>query len=711
MRDEDELLRTPEDAKRKCTDVVCLVVFLAIMGGLGYCIHQSVEAGDIQRLQSLPDYQGTQCMEKLVFFPLADTGLDLHRQVCVDECPVSNTATVVTYLHERRLGSLEDAIGAGVAETDGLLQPAGLTATDEADEAPKIPKVKEVTTKAPAMEVKAPAAPVVEAPVPPPAPVPAPPLAPMVEAPVAQVEEGPSISINPLNGGLEMQNTKEAPANTEEVVVQGYPSFPLAGVLCIPNVREFEGNITALTGKNVALQAVLHVTELWHNHELLLMAAIVTVLLSLIFLCFVENCAKTLVMLSITALIVVPALFGGYLIYKEHRGEVILEEEEEVMGIMSPEYAWWAAIGGFILSAVMMICACCLCDRCENAAHAVEEAAQCLMTMPSLLLEPIFSFVIKIPVFVVGALVFIMLIGSGDYNGSVDLTNPQSLFHPDSFSSVSAIYFLLGWLLIMELLHYISVFVVIYVAEVWFFKHFQQTERSSFCAMCGLLLLAKGFLAAMQHLGSLIFASLLMALFRPIRWVVNAFLMAEEAASMTEVAQCIIAGARWIVDTCLMFIQKVLGFTSQVAFMQMALDGTEGYCASLNYVMTSVFRDAKKWTAVEGLGASFVVLGVGGISTGTGFLIWLVTRSFDRYSKPDSAQFVSDPESTALAAALVGGLMSLCFLHHFQTITDTIAYCRGLQRHVAKYAEDPEDERCCECWGKDSRETEKLLKR
>ena len=35
-----------------------------------------------------------------------------------------------------------------------------------------------------------------------------------------------------------------------------------------------------------------------------------------------------------------------------------------------------------------------------------------------------------------------------------------------------------------------------------------------------------------------------MALFRPIRWVVNAFLMAEEAASMTEVAQCIIAGAR-----------------------------------------------------------------------------------------------------------------------------------------------------------------------
>ena len=48
----------------------------------------------------------------------------------------------------------------------------------------------------------------------------------------------------------------------------------------------------------------------------------------------------------------------------------------------------------------------------------------------------------------------------------------------------------------------------------------------------------------MQHLGSLIFASLLMALFRPIRWVVNAYLMAEEAATATEVGQCIIAVAR-----------------------------------------------------------------------------------------------------------------------------------------------------------------------
>ena len=49
-----------------------VIVFAAILGGLGFCIYRSVEAGDIQRLQSLPDYQGTQCtwLSKVAFFLL-----------------------------------------------------------------------------------------------------------------------------------------------------------------------------------------------------------------------------------------------------------------------------------------------------------------------------------------------------------------------------------------------------------------------------------------------------------------------------------------------------------------------------------------------------------------------------------------------------------------------------------------------------------------
>ena len=85
--------------------------------------------------------------------------------------------------------------------------------------------------------------------------------------------------------------------------------------------------------------------------------------------------------------------------------------------------------------------------------------------------------------------------------------------------------------------------------------------------------------------------------------------------------------------------RKVLDLTSQVALMQIAIDGSEGYCSSLEYAMSKVFLHAAKWTVIEGVGALFVVLGVGGISTGTGFLVWLVTRTFPRYTEPDSAQY------------------------------------------------------------------------
>ena len=469
-------------------------------------------------------------MEKFVFFPLEDGGIDLHHQVCVGVCPASSTATVVTYLKptERRLGSLVDAIPLGISETDSLLQPQGMHAPAAAPAAP---------AAAPA----APAAPDRET-------VPAGMTAP--ESPL--VMEGPSISVEPSPSVVTAPAA--APVDLQEVVVRGYPSFPVAGVLCVPNVRDFEGNITELTGKNIALQAALQVSELWHNQEVLLLAALVTMLMCLIFLCFVENCAKVLVNISVSALIIVPAAFGAYVVYKHHSKLAVAENE---VSIISPEFAMTAAICGFVVSISMLLCACCLCGKCQQAAETVEEAAECLMTMPSLLLEPFISFVVKVPVFVLGCLVFIMLIGSGDYHGAVDLTKPQSLVHPDQFSSLSAIYFLFAWLLVMELLHYFSIFVVIYVAEVWFFKHFKQTERSSFCSMCGVKLLCKGFGAALQHLGSLIFASSCLALLRPIRWIMKAFLLAEEAASYTEVGTCILKVARWAVDLCFGFIQKL----------------------------------------------------------------------------------------------------------------------------------------------------------
>ena len=77
-------------------------------------------------------------------------------------------------------------------------------------------------------------------------------------------------------------------------------------------------------------------------------------------------------------------------------------------------------------------------------------------------------------------------------------------------------------------------------------------------------------------------------------------------------------------------------------------------------------------------------------------------------------RYVSDPDSMALASGLIGLVMSLCFLHHFQTITDTIVSCRGLVAHRDGVEKDV-DEHYSHCWDcccrDESHETERLLKK
>lgn len=51
--------------RRSCTDCCCLLIYLGVIAGLGVCLWQAVEKGDINRLDSLPDFQG-QPLEPLV---------------------------------------------------------------------------------------------------------------------------------------------------------------------------------------------------------------------------------------------------------------------------------------------------------------------------------------------------------------------------------------------------------------------------------------------------------------------------------------------------------------------------------------------------------------------------------------------------------------------------------------------------------------------
>eukprot|EP00435_Cladocopium_sp_Y103_P032204 s169_g8.t1 len=149
--------------------------------------------------------------------------------------------------------------------------------------------------------------------------------------------------------------------------------------------------------------------------------------------------------------------------------------------------------------------------------------------------------------------------------------------------------------------------------------------------------------------------------------------------------------------------------------MQIAYTGNMGFCEAQKHALGMVFSEKGKWAATEGLATAFVVLGVGGISAGTTVLVYMIVSTVERYKDEANPQYISDPRSIAVASGVVSLLMSMSVLHHFITITDTIAYCRGLVAYETALGDPAQEERKGSCWNcfhkaPPARETEALLK-
>eukprot|EP00438_Fugacium_kawagutii_P027018 Skav232516 [mRNA] locus=scaffold1096:778102:789061:+ [translate_table: standard] len=133
----------------------------------------------------------------------------------------------------------------------------------------------------------------------------------------------------------------------------------------------------------------------------------------------------------------------------------------------------------------------------------------------------------------------------------------------------------------------------------------------------------------------------------------------------------------WLTGSCMNLLHKVLDLTSQLGIMQIAYAGNVGYCEAQKFAFGLLFSEKGKWAATEGLATAFVALGVASISAGTTVLTYMIVNSAPRYANDTSDQYVADPRSIAVASGVVAIFMSMSILHHFITITDTIAYCRA----------------------------------
>lgn len=97
--------RPPGHKRHRCTDILCFLVFLAALAGLGWIINYCRQNGDMRRLYHGYDFLGQLCgmdegdsnlTNKPVLFWCKDKsgkGLDLEHPICRESCPMSDATS------------------------------------------------------------------------------------------------------------------------------------------------------------------------------------------------------------------------------------------------------------------------------------------------------------------------------------------------------------------------------------------------------------------------------------------------------------------------------------------------------------------------------------------------------------------------------------------------------------------------------------------
>ncbi|CAJ1419123.1 unnamed protein product [Effrenium voratum] len=452
---------------------------------------------------------------------------------------------------------------------------------------------------------------------------------------------------------------------------QSYPSHSLAGMICLPNSQQLSGEVKQLFNSNPYVKTLFDALELTYDWEQLVVAAVVASVLSYAYLFCISLCASILVWLCLILLIAAPTGLGILYVYMSATPEIIVPQS--FPGLITTGDANNDLTFGLALCGVGALLACiaiCKAKSIQQAVGSIEEAADCIRAMPLLSVEPWISSAVKLLVFIPGVIGFLMLNMAGNIASHVDLTQSKPVYTGDPLVAVCLIYYLVVFVWILELIHAISQFVVMFTAQVWFFR--MRGSETTFWANFTAYDMLFGYLyGTTYHLGSLLYGSFLCTLFRVARMLATLLVKAEQETG-NPVAACVLK----VFVCCLSCAETLVQYVTGLAFCDVAMNSST-YCEGAAHAVRIISGNASALVAVEGLAQMFSFVGIGVVSAGTAGICWMLSTSLDRYSNPMSEHYVPDSQMLVILFAIIGAVMAVPFMHLFDTICDTIVYCNS----------------------------------
>eukprot|EP00698_Gefionella_okellyi_P009522 TRINITY_DN2428_c0_g1_i1.p1 TRINITY_DN2428_c0_g1~~TRINITY_DN2428_c0_g1_i1.p1 ORF type:complete len:647 (+),score=142.72 TRINITY_DN2428_c0_g1_i1:61-2001(+) len=432
------------------------------------------------------------------------------------------------------------------------------------------------------------------------------------------------------------------------------------------------------TPQQIFNQAIGTITEAWW---VLGGCAVLAILSSFIFICFLRCCAGCMVWLSVLAVFAAAIALDFYLWF------VAFGLDPSICYPSSGSYNSCKAafqtfttldtnntvllVAACVLGAgiiLFLLILCCMCSRIRLAIQIVKEASKAMADVPCIVCVPIPIVAVMVMFIGYWCIILVFLASSGSITFAAF---GQSLYVANDNIRYVMLYHLFGGLWTFNWIIAIGYTVIAGAVGAWYFTYPDPVTGSKSAAGFPVARSLKN--TFVYHLGSLAFGALIIAIVQFIRILLAIAERQIKSQGDNPTSRLLVCILR-VFQCCLACFERFLAFLNKNAYIEIALFGYS-FCTAAKTAFQLILRNILRMAAIDIVGDFLLFIGKLMVSASSALAALLVMRYYLVYLQLYVVV-------VAIAAIIGWGLSTLIFAVFSMTI-DTILLCflEDIERH------------------------------
>lgn len=391
-------------------------------------------------------------------------------------------------------------------------------------------------------------------------------------------------------------------------------------------------------------------------------AALLSVLVAFVYLKIVQACAKPLAFLSI-ALIIVGFAVSGWMLLSSVR-----DDDTDTTRNMKR----WTGIALLVVAGALLLLFAFMFKRILLAVRCVQLASRCVADVPTLVFTPLVLVPLVLGITALWMLTAVYLFSVGEIKTDTSYSSlPVGVVRTVELNDSirHALWFqLFVFFWSTQFVVALGELVIAGAAGRWYFSEMVNGRRAITRP------LADSFVTSLRyHVGTVAFGSLLIAIIKFVRAVLNAVAERAKRASGNNRFIRVVHGC---VRCCLWCVEKCLRFINRIAYIMTALYGTN-FCTSGKMAFFLIQRNILRIGALQYVSTLFLLLGKLFVTATTCAISYIILTRVpyfaDSEKHPDTA--VENPFVPCLIIALITFVVASLFMSVYEMVIDTVLQC------------------------------------